>query len=106
MVVAVVSTWLLGFVMLIATSFAILDVEALLETPLVLPMAQVRVTFASVTVFLCSNCFFGQIYYDVLGKRGMLVIWRFVPSRCSPTPLLFFLLFLSTQKRPILVEQH
>jgi hypothetical protein len=55
MVVAVGSTWLLGFFMIIATSFAVLDVGGLLGTPLSLPMA--------------------QVYYDVLGKQGMLTIW-------------------------------
>lgn len=55
---AVAITWILGFFVLIATSFAILDVGALLGTSLSLPMA--------------------QVYYDVLGKQGMLAIWSYV----------------------------
>ncbi len=55
MVVGVSSTWLLGWFVLIAASFSILDITALSETTLSLPM--------------------GQVFYDVLGKHGMLAIW-------------------------------
>jgi amino acid transporter len=52
---AVTSTWLIGFFILIAASFTILDVGAILGSDLPLPMA--------------------QIYYNLLGKQGMLIIW-------------------------------
>ena len=55
MIVGVSSTWLLGFFVLISLSFAVLDIDALAGTSLSLPM--------------------GQVFYDVLGKHGMLAIW-------------------------------
>ncbi|KAF8888115.1 amino acid/polyamine transporter I [Infundibulicybe gibba] len=48
----------LGWILLISTSFVIISVEELLRTPLPLPM--------------------GQVFLNVLGKRGMLVIWSFI----------------------------
>ncbi|KAJ7876265.1 APC amino acid permease [Mycena leptocephala] len=47
-----------GWLLLIATSFVIPSIGDLLETTLPLPM--------------------GQIFLDVLGKRGMLTIWSFI----------------------------
>ena len=47
----------MGWILLIATSFATVSVPGLLETKLALPM--------------------GQLLLDVLGKRGMLAIWSF-----------------------------
>ncbi|KAI0754561.1 amino acid transporter [Daedaleopsis nitida] len=48
----------MGWILIIAVSFATVSVPALLETDLALPM--------------------GQLLLDVLGKRGMLVVWSFV----------------------------
>ena len=48
----------LGWILIIAASFATVSVSALLETELALPM--------------------GQLLLDVLGKRGMLAVWSFV----------------------------
>ena len=48
----------MGWILIIATSFAITSVPRLLETELALP--------------------FGQVLLDVLGKRGMLAMWSFV----------------------------
>lgn len=45
----------MGWILLIAASFATTSVSALLESDLALP--------------------FGQLLLDVLGKKGMLVIW-------------------------------
>lgn len=53
---SVVTTWLLGFAILVSASYAILDIPDLLSTTLQLPMA--------------------QLYYNLLGKNGMLAIWR------------------------------
>ncbi|EIW52380.1 amino acid transporter [Trametes versicolor FP-101664 SS1] len=47
----------MGWLLIIAVSFATVSVPALLETDLALPM--------------------GQVLLDVLGKRGMLAIWSF-----------------------------
>ncbi len=48
----------MGWILIIAVSFATVSVPALLETELALPM--------------------GQLLLDVLGKRGMLAVWSFV----------------------------
>ncbi|RDX46596.1 hypothetical protein OH76DRAFT_1443121 [Lentinus brumalis] len=48
----------MGWLLIIAVSFATVSVPALLETELALPM--------------------GQLLLDVLGKRGMLAVWSFV----------------------------
>ncbi|KAJ7153070.1 amino acid/polyamine transporter I [Mycena crocata] len=53
--VSVGATASVGWVLLIVTSFVIPSISALLETSLPLPM--------------------GQVFLDVLGKRGMLAIW-------------------------------
>ncbi|SJL03865.1 uncharacterized protein ARMOST_07222 [Armillaria ostoyae] len=57
-ITAVAGTAGLGWILLIATSFAIPSVADLLATELPLPM--------------------GQVFLDVLGKRGMLAIWSFI----------------------------
>ncbi|KAK0467117.1 APC amino acid permease [Desarmillaria tabescens] len=57
-ITAVAGTAGLGWILLIATSFAIPSITDLLSTELPLPM--------------------GQVFLDVLGKRGMLVIWSFI----------------------------
>lgn len=59
---AVSATWVLGLALLISASYTILDVGGLLGSSLSLPMA--------------------QLYYNVLGKHGMLAIWSCV-SRLS-----------------------
>ncbi|KAF7356946.1 hypothetical protein MVEN_01030600 [Mycena venus] len=56
--VGVGATASLGWLLLIATSFVIPSVGDLLGTSLPLPM--------------------GQVFLDVLGKRGMLAIWSFI----------------------------
>ncbi|KAJ7173578.1 APC amino acid permease [Mycena filopes] len=56
--VGVGATASLGWLLLIATSFVIPSIGDLLGTTLPLPM--------------------GQVFLDVLGKRGMLVIWSFI----------------------------
>ncbi|TFK69095.1 amino acid transporter [Pluteus cervinus] len=56
--VGVAGTATLGWLLLIATSFVITSVEDLLTTTLPLPM--------------------GQVFLNVLGKRGMLIIWSFI----------------------------
>ena len=48
----------LGWLLYIATSYATASVTDLLQTSLPLPM--------------------GQLFFDVLGKRGMLTIWSFI----------------------------
>ncbi|KAJ7493354.1 amino acid transporter [Mycena galericulata] len=48
----------LGWILLISTSFVIPSIDDLLGTTLPLPM--------------------GQVFLDVLGKRGMLIIWSFI----------------------------
>ncbi|ORY75312.1 amino acid/polyamine transporter I [Leucosporidium creatinivorum] len=53
--VGVSSTWLLGFFVLISASFAIVDVGSLVDSDLAMPMA--------------------QLLYNILGKKGMLVVW-------------------------------
>ncbi|KAG9224254.1 hypothetical protein CCMSSC00406_0004753 [Pleurotus cornucopiae] len=57
-IVGVGATASLGWLLLIAASFATTSVTALLESPLPLPMA--------------------QLFLDVLGKRGMLAIWSLI----------------------------
>lgn len=57
-VLGVASTEILGWMLLIAASFATKSVSSLLTTNLPLPM--------------------GQLFLDVLGKRGMLAIWSFI----------------------------
>ena len=54
----VIGTVSLGWILLIAASFATASVSDLLATTLPLPM--------------------GQLFLDVLGKRGMLSIWSFI----------------------------
>ena len=54
----VASTAILGWLVLIAASFATSSVSSLLSTDLPLPM--------------------GQLFLDVLGKRGMLAIWSLI----------------------------
>ncbi|KAH0836847.1 amino acid/polyamine transporter I [Lanmaoa asiatica] len=54
-VLGVASTEILGWLLLIAASFATKSVSSLLTTNLPLPM--------------------GQLFLDVLGKRGMLAVW-------------------------------
>ncbi|OBZ70417.1 putative amino-acid permease PB24D3.02c [Grifola frondosa] len=56
--VAVGATASLGWILFIAASFATASVSDLLSTTLPLPM--------------------GQLFLDVLGKRGMLAIWSFI----------------------------
>ena len=56
--VGVGGTAALGWLLLIATSFAVVSIPALLESQLPLPM--------------------GQVFLDVLGKKGMLAIWSFI----------------------------
>jgi amino acid transporter len=56
--VGVGATASLGWLLLIATSFVIPSVPLLLESELPLPM--------------------GQVFLDVLGKRGMLAIWSLI----------------------------
>ncbi|KAH7910463.1 amino acid/polyamine transporter I [Hygrophoropsis aurantiaca] len=56
--VGVAGTQALGWLLFIAASFATSSVTDLLSTTLPLPM--------------------GQLFYDVLGKRGMLAIWSFI----------------------------
>ncbi|TRM58833.1 amino acid/polyamine transporter I [Schizophyllum amplum] len=56
--VGVGGTAALGWLLLIATSFSVTSIPALLESELPLPM--------------------GQVFLDVLGKRGMLAIWSFI----------------------------
>ncbi|KAF8196851.1 amino acid transporter [Mycena galopus ATCC 62051] len=56
--VGVGATASLGWLILIATSFVIPSISDLLGTSLPLPM--------------------GQVFLDVLGKRGMLTIWSFI----------------------------
>lgn len=63
----------MGWLLIIAVSFATVSVPALFETDLALPM--------------------GQVLLDVLGKRGMLAIWSFTiiaqvrPFRSACTPV-------------------
>jgi hypothetical protein len=54
----VAGTQILGWLLLIAASFATTSVSSILTTTLPLPM--------------------GQLFLDVLGKRGMLTIWSFI----------------------------
>lgn len=54
----VIGTASLGWILLIAASFATSSVSDLLTTTLPLPM--------------------GQLFLNVLGKRGMLAIWSFI----------------------------
>ena len=54
----VTGTVILGWILLIAASFATSSVSDLLTTTLPLPM--------------------GQLFLSVLGKRGMLAIWSFI----------------------------
>ena len=56
--VGVGATASLGWLLYIATSFAAASVPDLLDSALPLPM--------------------GQLFLDVLGKRGMLAVWSFV----------------------------
>ena len=56
--VGVGATASLGWILLIATSFAIPSVSDLLASDLPLPM--------------------GQVFLNVLGKRGMLAIWSLI----------------------------
>lgn len=56
--VGVGGTASLGWILLIAASYATSSVSGLLETTLPLPM--------------------GQLFLDTLGKRGMLAIWSFI----------------------------
>ncbi|KAH7926011.1 amino acid transporter [Leucogyrophana mollusca] len=56
--VGVAGTQALGWLLFIAASFATSSVADLLTTTLPLPM--------------------GQLFFDVLGKRGMLAIWSFI----------------------------
>ncbi|KAJ7623574.1 amino acid transporter [Roridomyces roridus] len=56
--VAVSSSAILGWILLISTSFVIPSIPALLGTSLPLPM--------------------GQVFLSVLGKHGMLTIWSFI----------------------------
>jgi len=57
-ILGVAGTEILGWLVLIAASFATSSVSSLLTTDLPLPM--------------------GQLFLDVLGKRGMLAIWSFI----------------------------
>ncbi|KAJ8494386.1 hypothetical protein ONZ45_g13253 [Pleurotus djamor] len=57
-IVGVGATASLGWLLLIAASFATPSIPALLDSPLPLPMA--------------------QLFLDVLGKRGMLAIWSLI----------------------------
>jgi len=57
-IVSVLATASLGWLLLIATSFAIPSVSDILATTLPLPM--------------------GQVFLNVLGKRGMLAIWSLI----------------------------
>ena len=57
-ILGVAGTASLGWLILIAASFATSSVSNLLTTTLPLPMA--------------------QLFLDVLGKRGMLAIWSFI----------------------------
>ena len=52
---SVVSVGCIGWILNIAVSFSIASVPDLLASPLALPM--------------------GQLYLDVIGKKGMLAIW-------------------------------
>ena len=56
--IAVAGTQLLGWLIYIAASFATTSVPDLLTAPVPLPM--------------------GQLFFNVLGKRGMLAIWSFI----------------------------
>jgi amino acid transporter len=56
--VGVGATASLGWLLFIAASFATTSVSATLSSTLPLPM--------------------GQLFFDVLGKRGMLAIWSFI----------------------------
>ncbi|KAF9224127.1 amino acid transporter [Gyrodon lividus] len=56
--VGVAGTQVLGWLLFIAASFATASVPSLLATDLPLPM--------------------GQLFLDVMGKRGMLTIWSFI----------------------------
>ncbi|KAI0824004.1 amino acid transporter [Trametes gibbosa] len=55
--VSVAAVGSMGWILIVAASFATVSVPALLETDLALPM--------------------GQLLLDVLGKRGMLAVWSF-----------------------------
>lgn len=57
-IVSVIGTASLGWLLLIATSFAIPSVSDILGSDLPLPM--------------------GQVFLDVLGKHGMLAIWSLI----------------------------
>jgi amino acid transporter len=57
-IVSVIGTTTLGWLLLIATSFAIPSISDILATDLPLPM--------------------GQVFLNVLGKRGMLAIWSLI----------------------------
>lgn len=56
--VGVGATASLGWILLISVSYTIVSIDALLETSLPLPM--------------------GQVFLNVLGKRGMLAIWSLI----------------------------
>ena len=56
--IGVGATAALGWITFIAASFALVSVDRLLDSPLSLPM--------------------GQLFLDVLGKRGMLAIWSLI----------------------------
>lgn len=57
-IAAVASTAIVGWLLLIAASFATASIPDLLGTTLPLPM--------------------GQLFLNTLGKRGMLTIWSFI----------------------------
>jgi amino acid transporter len=57
-IISVIATASLGWLLLIATSFAIPSVSDILSSPLPLPM--------------------GQVFLNVMGKRGMLAIWSLI----------------------------
>jgi hypothetical protein len=56
--IGVGGTAALGWILLIAASFATESVSGLIATPLPLQM--------------------GQLFLDILGKKGMLTIWSFI----------------------------
>jgi len=57
-IISVIGTATLGWLTLIATSFAIPSIGDILSSDLPLPM--------------------GQVFLNVLGKRGMLAIWSLI----------------------------
>ncbi|KAI5122016.1 hypothetical protein M0805_008008 [Coniferiporia weirii] len=58
LLISVIATAFLGWLSMIAASFTLVSVPALLETKLALPM--------------------GQLFLDVLGKKGMLTVWSLI----------------------------